>query len=186
MLLAVRLDITSFTAPKLLGTYLYIEEPAPLAWENKSQKQSDIKLSALADAASTLGLPVGTPVVLALERSEGQIKIFLADFTGATDVTATVLAEPLKFEKLGNYAATVAALAQMGVVPAQKKLALDTMFISDSGSPTIDNWQAIDKQEGLTILNDCVIAMGADNDFGYLYNESHLSVVQLEKCLSEL
>ena len=183
--MAVRLDITSFTAPKVLGMHVYIEEAAPLMWEVKSEKQDAIKLSGFADAAPTLGLPAGTPVVLALERAVGQIKIFLTDFSVATDVKATVLAEPLKFELLGNHTATVAALAQMGVVPAQKKLVLDTKLIS-GGSPTIDNWKGNDKQEGVAILNDCVIAMGSDNDFGYLVNESNLSIIQLEKCLSEV
>ena len=49
-------------------------------------------------------------------------------------------------------------------------------------------WQgSTSKQEGITALNDCVLAIGDDNDFGVLQGlQSQLNIVQLGTCMTEL
>ena len=60
---------------------------------------------------------------------------------------------------------------------------LDTGLV---GSPSLQGWQGSDKQEGVAVLNNCAVALGSDNDFGLLDNQSSFSVVHLATCLKTL
>lgn len=91
----------------------------------------------------------------------------------------------LKYNKLGDYDTTVAALAKLGVKTAAKALVLDS-GLTKKGTPLVEGWTATDKIEGVTIINGCSIALGSDNDFGYADDQSTLSVINLDKCLPDI
>lgn len=186
---AIRLDISRLTAPKVLGLHLYLTERAEegaTAWADDGEEAKDIKVSGFADAAPALGLPAGTPVVLALERASDQVKVFLVDFSAATNVLGKYGGDPLRFDTLGGYTATKAALTKAGISVARKVSVLDTGLIDDEVAPKVAGWKGSDKQEGVAVLNQCVLALGSDNDFGFGDDQSSLSVVHLSKCLKPL
>lgn len=183
---AIMLSIADISKPKLLGTYLYIAEPVggSKGWLDKKAEPKDTKVSAFSPVGSLLGLPNDWPVVLALERSKKQVKIFLVDFGYASDVSNLYGGDPLKFDELGGRNKTLAQLRNMGIKVAAKVLVLDTGHLKDS--PKIIDWDDGDKQEGVVALNKCVLAIGSDNDFGFGdADPCALNIVQLPKCLNE-
>jgi hypothetical protein len=160
------------------------EEGKKQTWAKEDMEATDIKLAAMADAAPTLGLKKGTPVVVAVERASDQFRIYLVDFSKSTNVWGKYGGDPLKFEKLGGYDASVAALKKAGIKTAKKVLLLDSGLIEDGESAAnILNFRSVDKQEGIAILNNCVVAVGTDNDFGLDDDPSNFSVIQLSKCI---
>lgn len=48
----------------------------------------------------------------------------------------------------------------------------------------VPNWRGLERQEGMAILNECVLALAEDNNYGLSgFGASRLSVVQLQACL---
>lgn len=187
---AVRLDISDVRSPRVKGIYLYVEESAQKdatrAWLDSKENQAGVKLSGFANAAPVLGLSDSEAgVVLALERAKKQVKVFLVDFSRATDVSKLYNGQPLKFDLLGDRTSTLAALAAMKIRPATKALVFDTLNIK-TGPLGVAGWTSNDKQEGLSLLTKCVVAIGNDNDFGFGASTSNLSIVHLGTCVDEL
>jgi len=90
----------------------------------------------------------------------------------------------LTFDKFGGWQETIDGLEELKISPAKKALVMDTGDIRDS---TIEGWTEADKQEGVVLLNPCVVALGNDNDFGLEgQGASRLSIVQLEKCVDDV
>lgn len=135
------------------------EAPKVTTWDGDSDPK-DVKVSGFADAAEILGLKPGTPVVLAIERSKKQVKVYLVDFSKSTNVWGMYGGDNMKFDSLGGYIDTKEALEKMGIKTAQKQLVLNTHLIGDGESEAVAGWLSNDKQEGIAILNKCVIAMG--------------------------
>jgi hypothetical protein len=60
-----------------------------------------------------------------------------------------------------SYSAGLAALKAANVTPAKKVSVFDTGKIGEDSSDNVDNWSGTDKQEGILMLNDCTLAIGA-------------------------
>ena len=98
---------------------------------------------------------------VALERAKGQVKLFLVDFSKATNVDHTKYSDNLLLEMDTN---GVFKASQMGVIPADKTLIWD----SAPGIGGSTNFMGGFKQEGFVIdrKRKHVVWMIDDNDFG--------------------
>eukprot|EP00892_Ulva_mutabilis_P008435 jgi/Ulvmu1/5964/UM026_0087.1 len=121
---------------------------------------------------------LGDDHVLVAERSTGQVKLFDADFGAAADLLQSTARNDdpaaLAPELLFNDGAV-----SEEVRPAGKELVMD--------SAVVEGWEARGvsaKQEGVALVNACVVALAEDNDFGLEGQPvSSVAVVQLERCL---
>lgn len=131
------------------------------------------------------------PVVLTLERANSQVKLFLVDFTEATNLldggALETTMNSLGLENWVGYQANVDGLAALGIKPGVKMQVFDTMYTLNDKFEKIKGdgdkegvWNQYDsstgvvyseKQEGVVIADKhkglgCELAMGSDNDFG--------------------
>ncbi|KAG1661865.1 hypothetical protein FOA52_011632 [Chlamydomonas sp. UWO 241] len=179
------LDLTKPRHAKLAGAYLYVNSRMDLTNETTwgwSTNPKDTKISETTWASVEAGKGANADVLLVDERATKQVKVFLADYSKATDISAFLAEDPMVFDAIWNdgYEAGMARLAEMGVVPVKKALVLDAAY-------GIEGFTGTDKQELCLPLNKCVLAMGDDNDFGIgNTNASQLNVIQLDRCLDEI
>lgn len=141
-------------APLLKYTRSFVIEASPVgAYMDASNKPKDLKYSAAQYRSPGK--------FLALERAKGQVKIFLVDWTKATDLDGTRFANSLALERATN---GVKKPEQLRVVPAEKTLVWD----SAPGVGGSVRWTGSDKQEGFVVDVDDPTKMWMvdDNDFG--------------------
>jgi hypothetical protein len=146
-------------------------------WTDTTNKAKDLKIS----AALWYG-DMAQKHLLVLERAKGQVKIFKVDLGAATNV----LHLPASATRSYEVAPAAFAAAFPTITTAPKTLVLDSKDIATmtAGKSFVEMYT--DKTEGMALVNDCVVALGADNDFGSVGNaESTLVLVQLGTCLSE-
>lgn len=138
----VRMDVSKPLEAKVTGLFAVLQSPKSDYPE--TDKQKDMKYS---DAAA-----LTQDKLLLLERATKKVKLVVADLSLATNLLENKLANDLKLEQEGEQ------LASLGVVPAATKVVFDSrdvMFSLDT-----------DKLEGLVVLNNSVVAISNDNDFG--------------------
>jgi hypothetical protein len=118
--------------------------------------------------------------LLVLERAKSQVKIFKVDLGAATNVLNRPDASTKAYEL--TPAAFAAAFPSIVTAPKTKVLDSDDI-VTSTGASFVDTYG--EKTEGMILVNDCVMGLGADNDFGAEGNsESTLVLVQLGTCLS--
>eukprot|EP00803_Ostreobium_quekettii_P008642 evm.model.scf_103EXC.11 EVM.evm.TU.scf_103EXC.11 scf_103EXC:134041-137897(-) len=175
---AVKLSISDPADARVLGHFLYIGENVENWFDSDEPK--DTKLSSATWVSEFAGTE--NDVLVVMERRKDQVKLFLADFSVATNVVDNPLVSNLTFDQLGLFDETMEKLAGFGVAPAAKALLLDTGDVEDE--PFIEGWESGDKQEGVTVLNPCVLAMADDNDFGLGRDgQPSITIVQLQDCI---
>lgn len=130
-----------------------IEASSPAAYENQDNQPRDMKYSAAQYLAKDR--------FLALERATGQVKIFLVDFSKATNLDNTKYSDNLGLEEATN---GIYLAKQVGVTPAEKTLVWDSAHVVGGSS----NFMGTSKQEGiaLDVSDPTKIWMINDNDFG--------------------
>jgi alkaline phosphatase len=166
-------DISDPLNAKVVGEYLYQgEDPAVVGNWASSNVAKDLKIS----GAQWYGEDMSNKHLLVLERANGQVKVFLVDLSSATNVLTLPDSATLSYEIApADFAAKYAA----SVKTATKTIVFDTA--------TTEGWTYSMKQEGFTLLNDCVMAFGDDNDFGLEGNtEAGVVTVQLGECVNTL
>lgn len=107
-------------------------------------KPGEMKLSGL--------IAYGDHSLLVLERTDPVAKVYLADFSSATNIAGTAWDDAATAPSLE----AVSDLAASEVVPMTKTLVVDLDTIS--GVP--------DKIEGMTLLDNETLVIANDNDFG--------------------
>lgn len=138
---AVRFDLSDPLKARVTGMYLVpFSDPASYPKKNKPK---DMKYS----AAQWLR---GEEILL-LERADGGVKVFLVDFSRATNLLGRPDANSLDLDRAGvDY-------RSLGIVPAERRPVLDL------------NTQVLgitDKMEGLALLSSRELVLINDNDFG--------------------
>ncbi len=158
---AVRLDVSNPLEVRVTGLYLVpFSDPKEYP---KPNKPKDMKYSAAAW--------VSEERILLLERASGGARVFLVDFSQATNLLEHPLGDTPELDKVGtDYGA-------LGIHLPQRKLLLETWKL-----PEFDT----DKLEGLTLLEDGrTLAIANDNDFAITGREgpSRLWLVLLPQAL---
>ncbi|GAA6755737.1 esterase-like activity of phytase family protein [Thermus thalpophilus] len=154
---AVRLDVSDPLRAKVTGLYLIpFSDPKEYPKPNRPR---DMKYSAAAF--------VKDQTILLLERAEGGARVFLVDFTQATNLLERPDGESPELDRAGiDYAA-------LGIRLPERRLLLETWRLG--GFDT-------DKLEGIALLEDGqTLALVNDNDFAITGNEgpSRLWLVRL-------
>lgn len=130
-----------------------VEASPPTAYMNEHTKPKDIKFSAAQYHS--------TGKFIALERAQGQVKLFLVDFLKATNIDKTKYANNLELEKKSNGMYTA---KQIGITAAEKTLIWD----SGPGIGGSLNFMGSSKMEGFAIdmKDDSKLWMIEDNSYG--------------------
>lgn len=130
-----------------------IEASSPAAYADPSVVPKDMKYSAAQYHSKSK--------FIALERASGQVKLFLVDFSKATNIDNTLYNDSLSLERLTK---GVFLPEQFKVKPAEKALVWDS--IPGVGGTT--NYDGGDKIEGFAIdmMDDSKLWVINDNDFG--------------------
>lgn len=148
-----------YAAPTLTYKYSFAIEASPTSsYFNLKNKPKDIKYSAAQYHSPGK--------FIALERAKSQVKLFLVDFTKATNLDETRFASNLNLEKETNGAKTAMSV---GIIPAEKTLIWD----SAPGVGGTVGWEESSKQEGFAIdmVDPTKLWIMDDNDFGLEGNE---------------
>eukprot|EP01025_Chloroclados_australasicus_P027672 TRINITY_DN273_c0_g2_i1.p1 TRINITY_DN273_c0_g2~~TRINITY_DN273_c0_g2_i1.p1 ORF type:complete len:1166 (+),score=206.27 TRINITY_DN273_c0_g2_i1:59-3556(+) len=171
VLRALELDISDPLNAEVVGEYLYLGD-APETWTVQSNFARDVKLS----AALWLG-EEDSDDVLVLERANGQVKLYVVNFAEATNIFDREESNTLFWEDVrNNY------VIRDEIETVKKSLLLDSAQVKGW-----DNVIVTDKQEGVGIVNDCTVILGADNDFGLENNgPSTATIVRMQQCFSDL
>lgn len=150
----VVLDVVKERVPRLRYTSSFvIEASEPGAYIDPSNRPKDMKYSAAQYAAPGK--------FVALERANGQVKLFLVDFSAATNIDETVFADNLGLEVGTN---GLRKVRQLGIIPAEKTLIWDS-------APGVGGSVAFDgsfRQEGFAIdmIDPSKMWLINDNEFG--------------------
>eukprot|EP01023_Acetabularia_acetabulum_P044091 TRINITY_DN441_c0_g1_i3.p1 TRINITY_DN441_c0_g1~~TRINITY_DN441_c0_g1_i3.p1 ORF type:complete len:1169 (-),score=245.25 TRINITY_DN441_c0_g1_i3:240-3746(-) len=168
---ALKMNITDPLNAEVVSEYVYLGD-APEFWTVSTNIPRDIKLS----AALWLGDDESKDV-LVLERAKGQVKLYITNFSNATNILDMPESSTLFWEDIRN-----AYVMRDVYQPVVKTLLLD--------SAQVEGWDGeivTYKQEGVGIVNDCTVIMGADNDFGLEGSgPSTTTVIRMQQCISEL
>lgn len=138
----LRLDVSNSVDAKVNGMFAVLQSHKADYLE--TGKQKDLKYS---DAVA-----LSQDKLLLLERATKKVKLITADLSQATNLLEHPLADGLKFEQESDQ------LTTLSVTPAVTKVVFDSrdiMFSMDT-----------DKIEGLSVLNNAVVLISNDNDFG--------------------
>ena len=137
---------------KYKKTFVF-EASSPAAYENPKNKPKDMKYSGAHHYAKNK--------FIALERAKGQVKLFLIDFSLATNIDKTKFSDNLDLEKKTNGIYTA---EQAGVIPADKTLVWDSAPVVGGSIDFTGNA----KQEAFVIdmVDNSKVWMMNDNDFG--------------------
>jgi hypothetical protein len=138
----VRLDVSDVLNAKVTGLYVVLQNDKG-AYPGED-KQTALKYS---DAVA-----LSSNKLLLLERATNKVKLIEADLSQATNLLGTQLADNLKVEANSDQ------LDKIKIMPASTREVFDSMDVVFK--------LHTDKLEGLTVLNDAVVAMSNDNDFG--------------------
>lgn len=168
------LDITmsSDGVPTLKYRMSFVLEASPVrAYVNPANVPKDMKYSGAQYATEGK--------FVALERAKGQVKLFLVDWSAATNIDETEFANNLGLEVGTNGALTS---NQLGVQPARKTLIWD----SAKGVGGSVGWDGPSKQEGFVVdmLNQTRVWMINDNDFGLGSSAVELREIELGRNVS--
>jgi Esterase-like activity of phytase len=138
----LKLDLKS---QRVVGEYVYTLDPATSFKQDKSDKQSDVRISELT--------AVGVDKLIVLERIAKTTKLQAIDLSGATNILGTDWDKETS-PSLEQVAA--ADLAARGITPVTKKLWMD------SG----DHAELPEKVEGVAIVDGTQLVLINDDDFG--------------------
>ncbi|CAD7694717.1 unnamed protein product, partial [Ostreobium quekettii] len=179
--LALDLNVENLDDVRVNGVYVYMFENTELgAWQESKTGPADVVVSSAQWASARLGSGhenSTAPVLLVMERNTyNQMKIFLVDFSNATDISADLEASPLKFDSLGTYRQTDKYYRAENITPALKVLVLDSAdeSLDPTGQPPV----------GAVALSSCVLATAGDNSHGLNgMGAVSINVAQLPRCL---
>jgi hypothetical protein len=139
----LKLDLKS---QQVVGEYVYTLDAPTTFKQDKSDKQSDVRISELS--------AVGVDQLIVLERIAKTTKLQAIDLSGATNILGT------DWDKVGTSPSleqTAAAdLASKGITPVTKKLWLDSS----------DYAELPEKVEGVAIADKNELVLINDDDFG--------------------
>ncbi len=139
----LKLDLKS---QQVVGEYVYTLDPAESFKNDKSDKQSDVRISELT--------AVGVDQLIVLERIAKTTKLHAIDLCAATNILGTDWDKAETSPSLEQIAA--ADLAANGITPVTKKLWLDS-----STYPELP-----EKVEGVAIVDGKELVLINDDDFG--------------------
>jgi hypothetical protein len=139
----LKLDLKS---QQVVGEYVYTLDPAESFKNDKSDKQSDVRISELT--------AVGVDKLIVLERIAKTTKLHAIDLSAATNILGTDWDKVETSPSLEQIAA--ADLAANGITPVTKKLWLDS-----STYPELP-----EKVEGVAIVDGKQLVLINDDDFG--------------------
>jgi hypothetical protein len=139
----LKLDLKS---RQVVGEYVYTLDPPESFKNDKSDKQSDVRISELT--------AVGVDQLIVLERIAKTTKLHAIDLSAATNILGTEWDKAETSPSLEQIAA--ADLAGKGVTPVTKKLWLDS-----STYPELP-----EKVEGVAIVDGKELVLINDDDFG--------------------
>jgi hypothetical protein len=139
----LKLDLKS---QQVVGEYVYTLDPAESFKNDKSDKQSDVRISELT--------AVGVDQLIVLERIAKTTKLHAIDLSAATNILGTDWDKAETSPSLEQIAA--ADLAGKGITPVTKKLWLDS-----STYPELP-----EKVEGVAIVDGKELVLINDDDFG--------------------
>ena len=139
----LKLDLKS---RQVVGEYVYTLDPAESFKNDKSEKQSDVRISELT--------AVGIDKLIVLERIAKTTKLHAIDLSAATNILGTDWDKTETSPSLEQVAA--ANLVANGITPVSKKLWLDS-----STYPELP-----EKVEGVAIVDGKQLILINDDDFG--------------------
>jgi len=139
----LKLDLKS---QQVIGEYVYTLDPAESFKNDKSDKQSDVRISELT--------AVGVDQLIVLERIAKTTKLHAIDLGAATNILGTDWDRAETSPSLEQIAA--ADLAATGITPVSKRLWLDS-----STYPELP-----EKVEGVAIVDGKELVLINDDDFG--------------------
>ena len=139
----LKLDLKS---RQVVGEYVYTLDPAESFKNDKSEKQSDVRISELT--------AVGIDQLIVLERIAKTTKLHAIDLSAATNILGTDWDKTETSPSLEQIAA--ADLVANGITPVSKKLWLDS-----STYPELP-----EKVEGVAIVDGKQLILINDDDFG--------------------
>jgi hypothetical protein len=139
----LKLDLKS---RQVVGEYVYTLDPAESFKNDKSEKQSDVRISELT--------AVGIDQLIVLERIAKTTKLHAIDLSAATNILGTDWDKTETSPSLEQVAA--ANLVANGITPVSKKLWLDS-----STYPELP-----EKVEGVAIVDGKQLILINDDDFG--------------------
>jgi hypothetical protein len=139
----LKLDLKS---RQVVGEYVYTLDPAESFKNDKSDKQSDVRISELT--------AVGVDQLIVLERIAKTTKLHAIDLSAATNILGTDWDKVETSPSLEQIAA--ADLAAKGITPVSKRLWLDS-----STYPELP-----EKVEGVAIVDGKELVLINDDDFG--------------------
>lgn len=139
----LKLDLKS---RQVVGEYVYTLDPADSFKNDKSDKQSDVRISELT--------AVGVDKLIVLERIAKTTKLQAIDLSGATNILGTDWDKAGTSPSLEQTAA--ADLAAKGITPVSKTLWLDSS----------DYAELPEKVEGVAIVDGKELVLINDDDFG--------------------
>ena len=139
----LKLDLKS---RQVVGEYVYTLDPAESCKNDKSEKQSDVRISELT--------AVGIDQLIVLERIAKTTKLHAIDLSAATNILGTDWDKTETSPSLEQVAA--ANLVANGITPVSKKLWLDS-----STYPELP-----EKVEGVAIVDGKQLILINDDDFG--------------------
>jgi hypothetical protein len=139
----LKLDLKS---QQVVGEYVYTLDPAESFKNDKSDKQSDVRISELT--------AVGVDKLIVLERIAKTTKLNAIDLSAATNILGTDWDKAETSPSLEQIAA--ADLAANGITPVTKKLWLDS-----STYPELP-----EKVEGVAVVDGKQLILINDDDFG--------------------
>jgi Esterase-like activity of phytase len=140
-----------------VGEYVYTLDLATSFKQDKSDKQSDVRISEL--------LAVGVDQLIVLERIAKTTKLQAIDLAGATNILGTDWDRVETSPSLEQLAA--ADLSAKGVTPVVKKLWLDS-----SDYPDLP-----EKVEGVAMVDGSQLVLVNDDDFGI--DGAHTRIVRI-------
>ena len=139
----LKLDLKS---QQVVGEFVYTLDPAESFKSDKSDKQSDVRISELT--------AVGVDKLIVLERIAKTTKLHAIDLSAATNILGTAWDKAETSPSLEQIAA--ADLAANGITPVTKKLWLDSA----------DHPDLPEKVEGVAIVEGKELVLINDDDFG--------------------
>lgn len=140
----VRLFKFDRAAERVVGQYVLVLDKPETFRNDKSKKQSDVKVSEL--------MGIGLDKIIVLERINKTTKLQEIDLAGATNILGTKWDDPATVPTLEQ----TTDLAKAGITPVAKTTKFDS-----------DDWKGFpDKIEGVAKLGDGSIVMINDDDFG--------------------
>jgi len=139
----IKLDLKS---QQIVGEYVYTLDPATSFKNDKSDKQSDVRISELT--------AVGVDRLIVLERIAKTTKLHAIDLAAGTNILGTDWDKAETSPSLEQL--TAADLAANGITPVTKKLWLDSSTYAELP----------EKVEGVAIVDGNQLVLINDDDFG--------------------